>query len=307
LGGEASKRVNKFRVFRWFFNGVGFSTGTAAERMKTSEIGSGLILGALLFPLGVCAQAPEGPMTPQPGIEVQKGPPGKTIKLHSILVNTPVTVRNAEGEMVHNLEESDFRITDNGVEQRITHFNLGGDPISLVVVVETSSRIEALLPELRKTGILITQAVAGPTGEIAVVGFNDSVDKLQDFTTNADKVERAMSRLDAGTSGTKLYDAMAKGVEMLSGRPEVSAHDLGHRRVMLVLAEAHDSRKREETGRGAARGAIAEHHDLFRRIIKYACAAAEESGVQAATKPGAGRDVRPAPRSGKRRDADDGE
>jgi len=187
-------------------------------------------------------------MTAQPGIAIQKAPPEKTIKLRSILVNTPVTVRNAEGEMVHNLEVSDFGITDNGVEQRITHFNLGGDPISLVVVVETSSRVEALIPELRKTGILITQAVAGPTGEVAIVGFNDSVEQLADFTSNADKVERTMSRLDAGTSGTKLYDAMAKGVEMLSARPEESAHDLGHRRVMMVVAEAHDGGSEKKLG-----------------------------------------------------------
>ena len=207
-----------------------------------------MLLAALLSPLGVCQQAPEGPITPQPGVPIQKAPPEKTIKLRSILVNTPVTVRNAQGEMVHNLEASDFRITDNGVEQRITHFNLGGDPVSLVVVVETSSRIEALMPELRKTGILITEAVAGPTGEIAIVGFNDSVAKLEDFTTSADTVERTMSRLQAGTSGAKLYDAMAKGVEMLSARPEVSAHDLGHRRVMLVVAEAHDEGSEKKLG-----------------------------------------------------------
>jgi len=39
---------------------------------------------------------------------------------------------------------------------------------------------------VRKTGILFTQTVMGPNGEAAVVGFNDSVDKLQDFTTDGD-------------------------------------------------------------------------------------------------------------------------
>jgi VWFA-related protein len=173
-------------------------------------------------------------------VTVQIAPTASTIKLRSILVNTPVTVRDASGEMVHTLEAKDFRITDNGVEQTITHFDLGGDPISLVVVVETSSRIDPLMPQIRKTGILLTQAVAGPTGETAIVGFNDSADKLLDFTANTDAVERTMSRLHEGTSGIKLYDAMALGVEMLSARPEVSATELGHRRVMLVMAEAHD-------------------------------------------------------------------
>jgi VWFA-related protein len=179
---------------------------------------------------------------------IQKAPTATTIKLRSILVNTPVTVRDRSGEMVHTLEAKDFRITDNGVEQKITHFDLGGDPISLLVVVETSSRIEPLMPQIRKTGILLTQAVTGPTGETAIVGFNDSVDKLLDFTTNADAVERTMSRFREGTSGAKLYDAMSLGVEMLSGRPEVSATDLGHRRVMLVMAEAHDEGSEAKLG-----------------------------------------------------------
>src|ERR1700739_3087703 len=111
---------------------------------------------------GAYAQAPEGPMTPAPEVKIQQAP---KIKVRSLLVSTPVTVRNTAGEMVHNLEVGDFRVTDNGVEQRITHFDLGGDPISLVVVVETSSRIGALLPSIRKSGILISQTVVGPTGE----------------------------------------------------------------------------------------------------------------------------------------------
>jgi len=208
--------------------------------MRFSIINSLAVLGPLTLATFAYGQAPAGPIAPQPGVTVQLAPTASTIKLRSILVNTPVTVRDASGEMVHTLEAKDFRITDNGVQQTIMHFDLGGDPISLVIVVETSSRIDPLMPQIRKTGILLTQAVAGPTGETAIVGFNDSVDKLLDFTSNADAVERTMSRLHEGTSGAKLYDAMALGVEMLSARPEVSATELGHRRVMLVMAEAHD-------------------------------------------------------------------
>ncbi|MFI5056720.1 MAG: VWA domain-containing protein [Candidatus Acidiferrales bacterium] len=190
------------------------------------------------MPLG--AQSPEGPIAPRPGVQVQQVPPQAKLVVRVSLVNTPVTVRDANGEMVANLEMKDFRITDNGVEQKISHFDLGGDPISLVVLLETSSRIDPLLPELRKTGILLTQTVMGPTGEAAIVGFNDAVDKLQDFTTNADQIEKTVSRLQTSTSGLKLYDAMAVGVEMLSGRPQASPEQPGHRRVMLILSEATD-------------------------------------------------------------------
>jgi VWFA-related protein len=187
------------------------------------------------------AQSPSGPIVPQPGNPVQQPPPKPKIGVRVTLVNTPVTVRDAKGQMVPNLDAKDFRVTDNGVAQKITHFDLGGDPISLVILVETSSRIEPLLPLVRKTGIVLTETVMGPNGEAAVLGFNDSVDKLQDFTANHDKVEATFSRLQQGTSGARLFDAMAIGLEMLSGRPLPTADAPGRRRVMLILSEAADS------------------------------------------------------------------
>jgi VWFA-related protein len=211
------------------------------------------------------AQAPVGPLPPKPGVEVQQ-PPKDTqakVKVQVALVNTPVTVRDGRGEMVHNLEARDFKVTDNGVPQQISHFDLGGDPISMVILIETSSRIEPLLPEIRKTGILFTQTVMGPTGEAAVVDFNDSVDKLQDFTTNADLIENTIAHLGPGTSGSKLYDAMAVGVEMLSGRPQTTGVCPGvdgskataicidgvpRRRVLMILSEAVDAGSEAKLG-----------------------------------------------------------
>jgi len=206
--------------------------------------GASLTLALLLALAGAAAraQAPVGPLPPKPGVEVQQ-PPKDTqakVKVQVTLVNTPVTVRDGRGEMVHNLEARDFKITDNGVAQQISHFDLGGDPISKVILIEASSRIEALLPEIRKTGILFTQTVMGPTGEAAVVGFNDSVDKLQDFTTNADLIENTIAHLGEGTSGSKLFDAMAVGVEMLSGRPQATTDKPGRRRVLMIVSEATD-------------------------------------------------------------------
>jgi VWFA-related protein len=215
-----------------------------------------MMLAAALcgLPIAVRAQAPAGPMTPQPGVALQKAP---NIKVRTVLVNTPVTVRNEKGEMVHSLEEADFRITDNGVPQRITHFNLGGDPISLVVVVETSSRIGPILAQIRKTGILITQTVTGPTGEGAVVGFDGEVKTLLDFTISSDAMEKTMGELREGSEGSKLFDAMSRAVAMLSGRPEVSETDLGKRRVMLVIGEAHDSGSEEKLGEVLRRAQLA--------------------------------------------------
>jgi VWFA-related protein len=199
-----------------------------------------LSIFALTFlPVVLHAQAPDGPMAPLPNVPIQQSP-HPTVKVRATLVSTPIVVRNNKGEMVHTLDATDFQITDNGVRQKITHFDLGSDPVSMVVLVENSSRISVLLPQLRKTGILLTQTVMGPTGEAAVVSFNDSIDKLQDFTASADLLETTMSQIPEGTSGTKLYDAMAVGVEMLRGRPQKFTEKSATRRILLILAEATD-------------------------------------------------------------------
>ena len=217
---------------------------------RIASIWIALLLRLALPGISARAQAPPGPLGSKPGVEVQL-PPKDTqakVKVQVTLVSMPVTVRDGRGEMVDNLEALDFKITDNGVAQQVSHFDLGGDPISMVILIETSSRIEPLLPQIRKTGILFTQTVMGPTGEAAVVGFNDSVDKLQDFTTNADLIENTIAQLGQGTFGSKLYDAMAVGVEMLSGRPQATADKPGRRRVLMILSEATDAGSEAKLG-----------------------------------------------------------
>jgi VWFA-related protein len=212
--------------------------------------GSTTALLLLLVSANARAQAPAGPIAPKPGdaVELPSKDAPPRVKVEVALVNTPVTVRHANGEMIHNLEARDFQVTDNGVAQTIAHFDLGGDPLSLVILIESSSRIAPLLPEIRKTGILFTEAVMGPNGEAAVVDFNDAVDKLQDFTTNGDLIENTIAHLGQGTSGSKLYDAMAVGVEMLSGRPQATADKPGRRRVLMILSEAIDDGSSSKLG-----------------------------------------------------------
>jgi VWFA-related protein len=203
---------------------------------------------ALFSGESVSAQAPTGPITPQPGTPIQQAPPQSKIVTRVSLVNTPATVKNARGQMVDTLDANDFQITDNGIPQQITHFDLGGDPLSIVFLVETSSRITPLLPQIRKAGIVLGETVMGPDGEAAILGFNDAVDKLQDFTTNRDALEKTFTKLNTATDGSKLYDAMALGVEMLSGRPLPSGDTPGRRRVMLILSEAHDAGSETKLG-----------------------------------------------------------
>ena len=82
----------------------------------------------------------------------------------------------------------------------------------------------------------------GPEAEAAVIGFDESVKTLQDFTRNHDAIQSAFVGLQSGERGMRLYDAMAAGVEMLTGRHKPSKErPVPGRRVLLVLSEALDN------------------------------------------------------------------
>ena len=204
------------------------------------------VLAAVIPTLG---QAPSSPVMNQPAAPEQRVPEPR-IKARVSLVSTPVTVVNSKGELVSDLEAKDFKVADNGVPQKITHFDLGRPPLSLVILIETSSRIESLLPEIRRTGIVFTNTVMGPEDEAAVVGFNDSVDDLEDFTTDHDRIQNTFNTLKAGSEGSRLFDAMTMALEMLSRvRPQPTSDSPERQRVMLIMSEGIDAGSDMRLGR----------------------------------------------------------
>ncbi|MGH9718300.1 MAG: VWA domain-containing protein [Candidatus Acidiferrales bacterium] len=166
----------------------------------------------------------------------------QSIRVRTSEVTAPVTVRNRSGEMVLDLSKKDFRLYDDGVQQKITHFDLGGQPFDIALVVETSSRVQGLLPAVRKTGIVFTQVVMGQTSRAAVIGFDNIVDVLQRFTSDDDVVQKTINNLRVGTSGARLYDAMARGVSMLEEQPP------GRRRILFVISEPLDNGSEDKLG-----------------------------------------------------------
>jgi VWFA-related protein len=187
------------------------------------------------------AQSSAGPITPTLRQSVQDSS-SSSIRVKVDLVSMPVVVHNGKGDLVLDLDKKDFRVFDNGTQQQVQDFDVGSAPISAAIVVETSSRIEPLLPAIRKTGILFTQTVIGADGDAAVIGYNDQVDKLLGFTSDEDAVENAFKNLQKGTDGAKLYDALAEAVSELSKRPAA------RRRVIITLAEAVDTGSEDKLG-----------------------------------------------------------
>jgi VWFA-related protein len=206
---------------------------------------------ALMMALGAAMrargqEAPAGPMHPSPGAKPEPMPPAEQLKhaIHSRVneVTAPVTVRDPKGEMVFDLTQQNFHVYDNGAEQKIDHFDVGGDPLSIVLVIETSSHIQPMFPSIKHTGIVFADAVMGMTSETAVISYDTTVDLHQKFTTDPDSVQYAIEHLPLGVEDAHLYDAMARAIAMLDERPAV------RRRIMLVVGESQDTGSESRLG-----------------------------------------------------------
>lgn len=151
-------------------------------------------------------------------------------------VSAPIVVHDRRtGEVVLDLDASDFHVFDNGIEQKINHFGLGDEPLSIVLLVETSARIEPILPAVRAAGIVFTETVMRKNSEAAVLGYDDDVNMIKPFTKDLDGIEDTIKHLGVGTSGNRLYDAMTRGVSLLKNRPAE------RRRILMIIGEAEDA------------------------------------------------------------------
>jgi VWFA-related protein len=203
---------------------------------------STVLLFGLTFSLAAFGQAqPARPVQAKPAPQTQQpqGPPTRFIVKVVIL---PVAVANGSGQAVLDLTQKDFQVFEDGKPEQITRFDQGGDLLSIVLVVETSSRVAPLLPEISKAGIIFTQMVMAGTGEAAVIGYNDEVDLLRPMTTDSDRVLDTINHLQVGLNGARLYDALERAEDLLEAQPPE------RRRVIVAIGEKND--KGSETALG---------------------------------------------------------
>ncbi len=151
------------------------------------------------------------------------------------LVTAPVTVLGPDKRYVAGLEKEQFQVFDNDREQKIVGFDVSFLPISLVICIESSGRLEGQLPQIRKTGILYTSMVLGEQGEGAVIAYDSRVQLLQDFTSDQDKLINAIKKIKPGSDATRTSDAVYESIRMLRRRPQ------NNRKVIVLVGETRET------------------------------------------------------------------
>jgi Ca-activated chloride channel family protein len=144
---------------------------------------------------------------------------------------TQVTaVVHQRGRFIKGLPVSAFRLLEDNVPQKITHFSAEGSPLDLVIAVDVSESMTQAMPQL-KNSVKRFLAALGPNDQVTLTAFNDNMFTLTRRDATPAQRVRAVDRL-APWGGTALYDVIVKGLQELSQQPG--------RRVLVIFTDGDD-------------------------------------------------------------------
>jgi Ca-activated chloride channel family protein len=148
---------------------------------------------------------------------------GDVIKIDTTLVTVPFSVKDRNGRYIPDLRREDFRVFEEGVEQKITYFATVDQPFTVVLVIDTSNSTNFKLEDIQEAAISFVNQLRADD-RVMVVSFDDQINVLSEPTNDFDKLTRAIRRTRTG-GGTRLYDAVDqvinKHLKRINGRKAV--------------------------------------------------------------------------------------
>jgi Ca-activated chloride channel family protein len=195
-----------------------FASRLAPSRAAALGVAAGLC--GLLVPLA--AQRPQEP----------------TFRTGTEIVSLFVTVTDGRQRLVPDLVRDDFTVFDDGRPQPIVFFENEVQPITVVVMLDTSASMTGAISLLRDAAEqFLIRMLPDDRGKVGA--FNDKIEVTAGFTGDRDDLVGALRDLDYGNA-TRLYDALVLSLDELRG--------IEGRRVILVFSDGEDTASRARLG-----------------------------------------------------------
>jgi len=180
--------------------------------------------------------------TPQalPGGQAQN--PRPTIQVSTGLVRLVVTVTDKQHNYITDLDQSDFKVFEDGAQQQIQHFARETDlPLRVALLLDTSNSIRPRLQFEQEAATDFLSLVIRRNVDMAfLMTFDNEPQVIQDYTGDAALLAGAIQKQRAG-GGTALDDAMVMASKRLETPPPPSGADAEVRRVIVVISDGNDN------------------------------------------------------------------
>ena len=208
-----------------------------------------LSLSLLLGSVAWSADSPKVTIDPRakPTAPEAKGP-RTDIRVDTTVVLINVTVTDPLNRFVTGLEKENFRLFEDKVEQKVTHFASEDAPLSIGLVFDTSGSMGNKLTKSREA-VSHFFKTANPEDEFFLVQFNDRPELVVPFTPDPEEIQ---SRL--AFTQSKGRTALLDGVYLAMNQMKRARNG---RKAILIISDGGDnsSRYTESEVRNAVREA----------------------------------------------------
>jgi Ca-activated chloride channel family protein len=151
--------------------------------------------------IGGRGRTPASP-TPTPKAEDDT----EVIKVETNLVTMPVSVLDRDGRFISGLQKQDFKIFENGVEQKVEYFQSVEQPFTVVIMIDVSPSTSFRIEEIQEAAISFVNQLR-PSDRVMVVAFDEKVHVLSPITNDRVQLRDAIRQSRFG-NGTSLYEAV---------------------------------------------------------------------------------------------------
>jgi VWFA-related protein len=221
--------------------------------MRMTSCAAGILTLALAGLVAASAVG-VGSASGQSQSQQQKPQSDQTLKSQVTVVNVFATVRDRHHAIISDLTEKDFKVLEDGQEQKVRFFSREKNlPITLGILIDTSGSMDRILNAEQDAASRFLQRVMRKNDEAMVISFDLDVNLLADFTQDTAVLERAIRRTvinapaagiggTVGTiptrgGGTNLYDAV-----YLAAHDELASE--AGRKAIILLSDAEDTGSR---------------------------------------------------------------
>jgi VWFA-related protein len=155
-------------------------------------------------------------------------------------VIVPVTVTDEKGRFVSNLEASDFRIFDEGKEQKIIYFSRErNQPVVVGFLLDLSNASRLHWDKFQEAAQdLVYNLLPGDKRFSGyLIGYSTEAELLVNTTQDAEKIMERIRKLKPG-GGAALFDAIYMA---MTERALIQGEPIEPRRVLIIIGDGHDT------------------------------------------------------------------
>ena len=155
----------------------------------------------------------------------------------ALTVTVDTAILDNKGHFIPKIPRGNFRVSEDGVPQKISTFGTGEAPMTIAMVIEFSASFESLYGagwfQVLNSCYGFVQTLK-PEDYVAVVAYDIRPEILSDFSTNRQDTYEALQRLRIpGFSEANLYDAMVDTAQRMQ--------DIEGRKAILLMSSGIDT------------------------------------------------------------------